>query len=165
MSGAVRGAGRRMLRRSSNMGSIVLSSRGWRLVGLSCVTCVLGGCVTGNFSNPTLGVESARVTDRDAALRLRVENPSSFNLTLTQIDYTLVYGPLPVATGTWSGSEALPKAGSAILPLNIEFTTPPLDPAATTVELSGTMRFKDATNWRMLKLRDASFSASAPVQR
>ncbi len=142
-----------------------ISSRAWRLAGMSCAVALLSGCSMGNYSNPTLGVESARVTDRAAALQLRVENPSGYDLTLTQIDYTLVYGPLPVATGVWTGSEPLPKAGGAAVPLNIDFTTPPLDPSASTVEITGTMRFEDAQNSGDMRLREASFSASAPVQR
>jgi len=147
------------------MNSPALSSRAWRLLAASSAAAALGGCSMGNYSNPTLGVESARVTDHNAALRVHIENPSGYGLTLTQIDYTLVYGPLPVATGVWAGSEPLPKAGGATVPLNIDFTTPPLDPSTSTVELTGTMRFEDAENERDMKLREASFSASAPVQR
>jgi len=43
-----------------------ITSRPCRFIGKWCAAAVLGGCSMGNYSNPTLGVESARVTDRAA---------------------------------------------------------------------------------------------------
>jgi len=69
---------------------------------LFALALLLAGCasLTGGEkirSSPVLRLTDARVTDTQAALQIEIENPGDYGLTLTGIDYELIYGPLPVA--------------------------------------------------------------------
>lgn len=95
----------------------------------------------GNNSNPELALTGARVQGERAELGVLVSNPSSHELVLTGIDYELVYGPLPVGSGSWTGSESLPAGGSTSLKLGLDLDGPVLDPAAPEATISGVMQF------------------------
>jgi len=129
------------------------------------VGSALVGCSMPNSSNPTLTIRSAQVAGQEARFDLLVENPSERNLVLTGIDYSVLFGPLPVADGRWTGREALPSMGSASVRLVTPFSAPPIDPGAREIELSGEMSFDDETSGGNMALERASFSESAGVNR
>ncbi len=134
-------------------------------IGLGCATALLGACAgMGDNSNPTLSIERATVNASSAALHVLVVNPGNHDLTLTAIDYELVLGPLPVASGSYNGSHALPPEGSANFNLRIPFDQPALDPDAGELSLTGVMRFEDKSAAGNMSITSASFEASAPVQ-
>lgn len=126
----------------------------------------LGACGgMGNNSNPTLSISSARVAGDSASLGLVVSNPSDRDLVLRSIDYSLIYGPLPVASGTWNGQTSLPKGASANLDLSVPFDAPALDPSAGEVQLTGEMRFDDAAGGGNMALQAAGFDATARTSK
>ena len=126
---------------------------------------MLSACAgMGDNSNPTLSIESAQVQGDNATLRVLVTNPGDHNLTLTGIDYELVFGPLPVAGGTYAGRHALPAEGSASFDLRISFDQPAMDPGASDLNLTGTMSFEDASAGGNMSLTSASFNAGASAQ-
>ncbi len=98
-------------------------------------------------------------------LDLTIANPSDFDLKLTSINYTLTYGPLPVARGTWPGNEVLLRKQSVNLRLAVSFDMPPIDPTADEVELSGLMHFDDTSNSGAKRMSEASFSATRKIQQ
>jgi len=140
--------------------------RGLAGITLGAASLVSIGCGgMGNYSNPELAIQSARVTGQTADLDVSVTNPSDFDLTLTGIDYSLLYGPFPVAEGVYQGRHLLPKGETARINMRIPFDSPPVDPSATEVELTGEMMLEDASNKGNMELENAAFSASGQVQR
>lgn len=126
---------------------------------------VLTGCSMGDFSHPTLTVRNAAVTSNAAEFDVTIENPSDFDLTLTAIDYSVVYGPLPVADGVWRGRESLPSKGRLDMSLRTPFDSPPLDPSAEMIEFSGQMRLEDPGHSKEMALERAPFKEESPVRR
>jgi len=125
---------------------------------------MLVGCSGGgNHSNPTLQITHASVTGDQAVLDLQISNKSGANLTLSGIDYTLIYGPLPVADGSWSGTRDLPEGGTARLTLSIPFDGPVLDASAMEINLAGQMSFEDASASGDMAMQSASFDETSPV--
>ena len=126
---------------------------------------LLGACSYGVRSNPVLRLTDARVSDSRASLQIEVDNPSDSELTLRSIDYEVVYGPLPVASGTWEGRRPILAGQTTNLTLAVEFDSPHLDPAAPLVELVGTMSIDDADRSADLALTEATFRTNAPARR
>ncbi len=125
----------------------------------------LVGCGSTNYSNPTLTITRASVTNNAAQLELAVENPSDLNLILREIDYSLSLGPLPVAEGTWTGEADLPAQGQTNVTLNAPFDQPPLDPSATLVDFTGVMRFEDRSGSGKMEMTTAPFAEESNVTR
>lgn len=131
---------------------------------------LLGGCASTSFrepvrSNPILRLTDARVTDTQAALQLEIENPSDSRITLTGINYELIYGPLPVAEGLWSGSRRIERGETINLNLAIGFDQEPGDTTAAELELRGTLMIEDDSRRGAEGLTEAAFSVSAPARR
>ena len=134
-------------------------------LGLGLATAMLGACAgMGDNSNPTLSIESARVQGDSAILRVLVFNPGDHDLTLTGINYELVFGPLPVASGTYAGLHALPADASASFDLRISFDQPAMDPGASDLSLTGSMSFEDSGARGNMRMTSASFDADASVR-
>lgn len=134
-------------------------------LGLGLASAMLGACgAMGDNSNPTLSILDAIISDNGAILKVLVVNPGDHDLTLASIEYELVFGPLPVASATYSGQHALPMDGSANFDLRIRFDQPPMDPGATEINLTGTMHFLDASSAGNMSMTAASFDASASTQ-
>jgi len=118
----------------------------------------------GNHSNPTLSITSARVTSSRAVLDVEVTNPSDYDLTLNEINYSLTYGLFPVAEGTYRGYHTLPSGGSTSIRFPISFNSDPVDPGSE-IELSGEMNFEDTSNKGRMRINAASFLATSPVSK
>lgn len=134
-----------------------------KAVGPVIAAGLMVGCAGGNYSNPTLAITHANVTGNQAILDIEVANPSGNDLALTGFDYTLIYGPLPVADGSWSGTRTLPKGGSARLTISIPFQSPPMDDAASTINLTGEMSLTDESASGDMRIEAASFDTTSPV--
>lgn len=134
-----------------------------KAVGPLIASGLMVGCAGGNHSNPTLAITHANVSGNQAILDLEVTNPSGNDLALTGIDYSLIYGPLPVADGSWSGTRDLPKGSTAKLTLSIPFDSLPLDTSASTINLAGEMSLTDASASGNMQIEAASFDATSPV--
>lgn len=132
-------------------------------IGLLGAGLTLGGCAMPNSSNPTLTITSATAADNSASLGLLIENPSDYDLHLHAIDWELVQGPLPVASGQWIVDTDLPKGASYAMTQAVAYDTPTLDPEAETVELSGVLRVNTTSGDSKMTLGDTSFAAQAPV--
>jgi len=134
------------------------------MVGAVISLATLVGCSMGNHSNPTLSITSARVTSSRAILDVEVTNPSDYDLTLNEIDYSLTYGLFPVAQGTYRGYHTLPSGGSTSIRFPISFSSDPVDPGSE-IELSGEMKLEDTSNKSRMQISAASFLVTAPVSR
>jgi len=135
---------------------------------LFALALLLAGCasLTGGEkirSSPVLRLTDARVTDTQAALQIEIENPGDYGLTLTGIDYELIYGPLPVAEGLWSGRRPVAPGETINLNLPVGFDQEPSDTSAAEVEFRGSMMFGDRPGAE--SLNEAPFSVSAPARR
>ncbi len=125
---------------------------------------ILAGCASlPDSSNPTLSITNAEVAEDHAVLDLRIENPSDFDLMLESIDWSMIYGPMPIAGGTWLINKDLPSKGSLTMRKQIPFDLPPLDPDAPNVELSGEMRLSDPSNAGNTAFESAGFNATGPT--
>lgn len=134
-------------------------------VGVSLVAGAgLVGCSMPNSSNPTLSITSARVSGDRASLSMQLNNPSDMDVTINSIDWSLVYGPLPVAEGTWKLGVPLPSGESYRFSEQVTFDGPVLDPTADTVELSGTMDVSTVGDDGEMSLKGASFVADSKVR-
>ncbi len=134
-------------------------------VGLMLVAGAgLVGCSMPNSSNPTLSITGASVTGDRASLSMQIDNPSDMDVTINSIDWSLVYGPLPVAEGTWRLGVPLPSGESYRFNEQVTFDGPVLDPTADTVELSGTMDVSTVGNDGEMALKGASFVATRKVR-
>ncbi len=122
------------------------------------------GCSVSNSSNPTLSLTGAQVTGGRASLSMQIDNPSGMDVTVNSIDWSLVYGPLPVAEGTWQLGVPLRSGGSYTFSQQVVFDGPVLDPTAGTVELSGTMDLSTAGDDGEMGLREAPFVTGAEVR-
>lgn len=128
------------------------------------IALLAAGCATPNASNPTLTLQSATVAKESAALNLRLSNPSDRNVAVESIDWQLIYGPLPVAEGLWEGPFALKSGESIDLSQTVDFDSPPLDPDAESVELSGSLLLVAPENDKM-SLNSGSFVSRAKVEK
>lgn len=142
-----------------------MRGRAVRLAAAGFVASIVGGCAMPDASNPTLTINRAQVAGERAMLDVTIANQSDFDLRLKSIDYTLTYGPLPVARGTWPGDKELLSKGSVNLRLPVNFDMPPLDPTAQEVELDGVMHFDDNSNSGAKQMSEASFRATGKVRR
>jgi hypothetical protein len=126
---------------------------------------VLVGCSMPNSSNPTLTISKARVNGDQALLDMHIDNPSDMDVRVDSIDWSLVYGPLPVADGTWSLGESIPSKGGYDFSKTVGFTGPALDPAAGEVELSGTINLTTEGNSGKTSLTGSGFVSKAKTGR
>ncbi len=117
--------------------------RGMCAAGMIALAAGLGGCAMPNSSNPTLSITRSQVSGTSASLELRIDNPSDYDLTLSTIEWTLVHGYLPVASGRWDVNEQLASGSSVALSRRIRFDRPSLDPSSNEVGLRGTMSFAE----------------------
>jgi len=136
-------------------------------IALSVATAAacLAGCAGADRSNPTLTITSAEIQSDRADVGVRIENPGDAHLRLERMTYTLTYGPLPVTDGVWRGPRDIASGESFDLDLSIPFETPPLDPDASVVELSGTMMLTDTSNRGDMRMTESAFQSSTPVGR
>lgn len=132
------------------------------LAGAVAITAGLGGCAMPNSSNPTLSLTRAQVSGSQATLAVKIENPSEHNVSIESVDWTLVYGPLPVADGTWIINHELMSGESYEMTKVVRFTGPALDPAAREIELAGEIRLAEEGAGNM-GFESASYSATANV--
>lgn len=100
---------------------------------------IMVGCSYSDASNPSLSIARAEVIGERASLELHVINPTSQDLKLSAIDWSLTYGPLPVAQGVWEIDETVAGKSSHQFSREITFSSPTLDPDAVDIELSGTL--------------------------
>lgn len=122
------------------------------------------GCSMPNASNPTLALRSASVTGDSAELDVELSNPSDMDVEVDSIDWQLLYGPLPVAEGLWEGPFVLKKGESMDLSWVVDFDSPPVDPHAESVELSGSLLLKAPEDDNMA-LNAGSFVSKARVEK
>jgi hypothetical protein len=127
---------------------------------LAAIGIGLGGCAMPNSSNPTLRLTSAQISGNTASLSVEVENGSDHNLTLESIDWTLVHGPMPVASGLWEVNEPLASGSSVSLSKRVTLDAPSLDPSSREIALSGQMNFGKGAG-----IESAAFDASRTSNR
>ncbi len=130
------------------------------VAGLAWIGIGLGGCAMPNSSNPTLRLTRAEITGDSASLNVEIENTSDHNLTLGSIDWTLVHGPMPVASGVWEVNEPLASGSRLSLSRRITLDSPSLDPSSRDIELSGLMKFGKSAG-----IESAAFDASRASSR
>lgn len=133
-------------------------------IGTMASTALLG-CSMPNSSNPTLTLNEARVSGDTASLRMQIDNPSDMDLRIDSADWSLLYGPLPVAEGEWELGFLVPSGGSYRFDRDVQFDSPPLDPSADEVELSGTLEVQTVGNSGNKALHGAGFSAIKKTSR
>ncbi len=135
----------------------------WRVLyaaALASAGIGLGGCAMPNSSNPTLSITGARISGNNASVNVEIANASDYDLTLQSIDWTLVHGPMPVASGTWEVNEPLASGSSVTLARRISFDSPSFDPSSREIALSGQMNFGKEAG-----IESAAFDASHPSDR
>lgn len=125
----------------------------------------LVGCSMPNSSNPTLSINEARVAGDTALLRMQIDNPSDMDLKIESADWSLLYGPLPVAEGSWELGFLVPSRGIYRFDRSVRFDAPPLDPGAGEVELAGTLNVQTVGNSGNTALQGAGFSATKKTSR
>jgi len=123
----------------------------------------LSGCAGSDRSNPTLSITSAEITDDEANVDVRIENPGDADLRIERLDYSVIYGPLPVGRGVWRGPQRIASGEALDLDLTVPFDTPPIDPTATELEISGMMLLTDTSNSGEMSMTESAFQATAPV--
>ena len=124
-----------------------------------------GGCAMPDSSNPTLSITSAQVGNNSATLGMRIDNPSDMDVTVDAVDWSLVYGPLPVADGSWTMGVPVPSKGTHDFTREVSFTSPALDRSADTLELSGTMELQTQGGSGNMGLNEAGFVTTVNPQR
>lgn len=131
--------------------------------GLTSASLV--GCAMPNSSNPTLSINQARVTGNSASLDMQIDNPSDMDLQVESADWSLLYGPLPVAEGAWKLGVLVPSGGSYQFKRDVRFDSPPLDPNAGEIELTGTLDVSTVGNSGNTSLQGAGFSVTKKTTR
>lgn len=129
-------------------------------IGASLAT----GCSMPNSSTPTLSLRGAQLSQSSATLQLEVENPSDMDVRINSIDWSMVYGPLPVAEGSWRLDAPVPAHGSHLFSKRVPFTSPVLDSSADTLELTGSMDLETVGDKGDMSLREGSFNIKAPIE-
>lgn len=135
------------------------------MIGALALAGGLGGCAMPNSSNPTLAISDARVADNKAVLSMQLDNPSDFDVRVESADWSLIYGPLPVAEGSWDLGFFLPSKSSYRFSRTVDFQSMPLDPGAGEVELTGTLDVKTVGNGGNTALHGAGFAATKETSR
>lgn len=125
---------------------------------------MLVGCAMPNSSNPTLSLTRAQVSGDRATLDVQVDNPSDMDVQIEAVQWSLMYGPLPVAEGTWQLGVPVARKGSYRFTKQVAFTSPALDPSADEVELSGTLDVTTHGNTGETSLKGAGFVARSKAQ-
>jgi len=142
-----------------------LTRHGVGTLAIGGLATTLVGCSMPNSSNPTLTINQARVAGNTASLQMQIDNPSDMDLRVESADWSLLYGPLPVAEGSWDLGISLPSKGSYRFDRNVRFDSPPLDPNAGEVELTGTLEVQTEGNSGNMALQSAGFSATKSTSR
>lgn len=125
---------------------------------------LVSGCAMPNSSNPTLSITQARVMGDQATLNMQIDNPSDMDVRINTVNWSLVYGPLPVADGSWELGVPVPSKGSYQFSRDIAFSGPALDPSASELELSGTLDIETEGNTGEKSLKGAGFVAESKVK-
>lgn len=135
--------------------------------GISIVgaTMALGGCAMPNSSNPTLAINSASVSGNRATLDMQIDNPSDMDIRVNSADWTLVYGPLPVADGSWELGVDIPSKGNYRFSKQVPFSSPAMDPGAGEVELTGSLDVETIGNSGNMAITEGSFNAKSATRR
>jgi len=118
-----------------------------------------------NLSNPTLSINEARVADDTASLRMQIDNLSDTDLQIESAEWSLLYGPLPVAEGSWELGFRVPSGGSYRFDRSVRFDSTPLDPGVGEVELTGTLDVQTVGNTGSTALQGVGFSATKKTLR
>jgi len=133
-------------------------------IGLLAATTLVG-CSMPNSSNPTLSISEARVAGDSASLRMQIDNPSDMDLRIKSVEWSLLYGPLPVADGSWDLGFFVPSGSSYRFNRVVRFDSPPLDPGAGEIELTGTLGVETVGDSGNTALEDTGFSATKKAAR
>lgn len=134
------------------------------LLASTLLAACLGGCAMPNSSNPTMEVTRAAVQADRASLDMMVSNPSDMDVEIGAVNWSLQYGPMPVAEGVWTLGATIPSKGQYRFSKDVPFTSPALDTTADRVELSGTMGMKTKGNSGNMSLKSAGFVAGQNVK-
>lgn len=118
-----------------------------------------------NSSNPTLEINQAVVSSDRARLEMTVQNPSDMDVEIGAVDWSLQYGPLPVAEGKWTLGTMITSKGVYTFSKDVPFTSPAVDPTASEVELSGSMELKTKGDSGETSLKSAGFVARQKSRR
>lgn len=118
-----------------------------------------------NSSNPTFSITRAQVRGDRATLDMQVENPSDMDVQLDTVLWTLQYGPLPTADGSWKLGVPVASKGKYTFTKEIPFTSPALDPTADQVELAGTIQVTTKGDAGNMALKGSGFVAKSKAQR
>ena len=145
------------------MRSVLRRTGALAVVGVAATALV--GCTMPNSSNPTLSIYEAKVAGDSASLRMQIDNPSDMDLRVESADWSLLYGPLPVAEGSWELGFFVPSGSSYRFDRSVRFESPPLDPGAGEVELTGTLEVQTVGNDGNTALEGAGFSATSKTSR
>jgi len=135
-----------------------------RLALGAALSLLLGGCAMPNSSNPTLEITRAQIQGDRATLDLQIDNPSDMNVNVDAVQWTLQYGPLPGASGTWRLAAPVTSKGKYRFTKVVLFTSPVLDPTAERVELTGTLQVTTEGNMGNKGLSGAGFVATAKAE-
>ncbi len=135
-----------------------LRTAGAIVAALAASSLVACGSST-NFSNPTLTVTDAKVKGDKALVEARVDNPSDAKLTLTRIDYSMVYGLFPVGSGSWALNEPLAPGDSAVILIPVAFDAEPVTDDRS-IEFNGELHFNDRSNGGAREIELAAFNSS-----
>jgi len=136
-----------------------------RLAPISLATAAFVGCAMPNSSNPTLAINEARIAGNRAMLDMQIDNPSDMDIQVKAAEWSLLYGPLPVADGTWEIGVDVPSKGVYRFSRQVEFSSRPLDPSAGEVELTGRLDLETIGDSGNMALSEAGFSAKSPTRR
>lgn len=123
----------------------------------------LVGCAMPDSSNPTLSITRAQVVGDRATLEVEIQNPSDMELRIESVDWSLVHGPLPVASGEWTVGETVASKEAIRFVRQVSFTTSSLDPASRDVELSGVINTSGAGG--NMAITETGFVANGKIQR
>lgn len=139
--------------------------RTWALTAGGLGAATLVGCSMPNSSNPTLSINQAKVSGDTASLAMQIDNPSDMDLHVESANWSLLYGPLPVAEGDWDLGVSVPRGSSYQFSRDVRFDAPPLDPNAGEVELTGSLDVRTVGDQGNTALHGAGFSTSRKVSR
>ena len=135
-------------------------------VGLVALAVLSGasGCGLSQASKLTLGVESARVGDESVYVTVSIDNPSDYDLHVHELRYDLALGSSPISSGVWAIERELRKGERLTVGSELPIQSAPADPAATRVELSGTIVVYPEGGTSAQAFTDTAFSARGPVE-
>jgi len=113
-----------------------------RIGTLAAATALLVGCGAPNGTTPMLTLDSVYVGSSAADVDVTIANPGPRSFQLTQVDYTLTVGPLPIASGAYETDTEIPSGGQVEMTFTAPIDQPPLDASATDAQLTGALHFE-----------------------